>query len=48
MIPGKILSLALKSSKKKFFTDYLKKFECVVFSRTNPKQKVEIVRLLKN
>lgn len=29
------------------FVRYLMKFECVVFSRTNPKQKVKILRLLK-
>lgn len=48
IVNNKVLSWALSSEKNKFhFTNYIMKFECVVFCRTNPNQKVEIVRLLK-
>ena len=46
IITGKLLTTALKNGKDKFRRAILKK-ECVVFCRTNPKQKVQIVRLLK-
>ena len=37
MVKGKILAEILKSEKlKEKFTSYITKFECVVFSRTNP------------
>ena len=46
IINGQILNKAIKSHKKKFQQILLTK-NCVVFSRTNANQKVQILRLLK-
>lgn len=37
LIDGRILSKILSSKCKRHITEYLMSFECVVFSRTNPK-----------
>ena len=47
IINGRILNFALKNNKKKLQKVLLTK-KCVVFSRTNANQKVEILRLLKD
>lgn len=39
--------MALENKQEELFTNFLMQFQCVVFSRTSPKQKVKIVRLLK-
>lgn len=48
VVENEVLKIALESTQyRKAFTQYIKKYECVVFAKTNPNEKVEIVRLLK-
>ena len=49
LIEGKVLTMAISdSTNKQRFIDYILSFNSVVFYRTNPNQKVDIVRLLKS
>ena len=47
LISGSLLELVTDDNKEKF-TDFIMQYESIVFYRTNPNQKVEIVRLLKS
>ncbi len=48
MVSGKVLAKVMESKESQYkFTKLIMNFECVVFSRTNPNQKVQIVRMLK-
>lgn len=49
LVNGDVLAEVLRhEDTKETFTNHIMQYECVVFCRTNPTQKVEIVRLLKN
>ena len=48
IVTGQVLIKGLQPKHRKRFTRYIMKYECVVFARTSPNQKVKIARLLKN
>lgn len=47
LIEGQLLTQIMEHKERKRFTKYIMQYDCVVFSRTSPKQKVNVVRLLK-
>ena len=47
LVTGDVLVKGLQQKHRKRFTRYIMKFDCVVFARTSPNQKVKIARLLK-